>query len=91
MRCFLPFQRGTPSHDPLGILFSRLDPDALQNSFTTWIASLSDMLKGMVAVDGKTLRRTFDTKSSTAAIHMIVAWSCAQKLVLGQRKAMALS
>ena len=85
----LPFQRGTPSHDPLGILFSRLDPDALQNSFTTWIARLSDMLKGVVAVDGKTLRWSFDTKSSTSAIHMIVAivaWSCAQKLVLGQRK-----
>jgi len=81
----LPFKYGIPSHDQFGILFSRLDPEALQDSFTNWIASLLDMLEGVVAVDGKTLRRSFDTKSNTAATHMISAWSCERKLVLGQR------
>ena len=86
LRRFLPFKDGTPSHDQLGILFSRLDPEALQNSFTNWVASLPDMLEGVVAVDGKALRRSFDSTSNTGAVHMISAWSCEQKLVLGQRK-----
>ena len=86
LRRFLPFNDGTPSHDQLGILFSRLDMEAFQRCFIAWIASLHGLLEGVVAVDGKTLRRSFDTSSAKAAIHMISAWSCEQKLVLGQRK-----
>lgn len=86
LRRFFPFKDGTPSHDQLGILFSRLDMEAFQRCFISWIASLHDVLEDVVAIDGKTLRRSFDTKSGKAAIHMISAWSCEQKLVLGQRK-----
>ena len=83
---FLPFEAGTPSHDPLGILFSKLDTEQFQQCFIAWIASLHDMVEGIVAVDGKTLRRSFDTTSNKVAIHMISAWACDRKLVLGQRK-----
>ena len=86
LRRFSPFKDGTPSHDQLGILFSRLDIEAFQRCFAEWIASLHDVLEGVVAVDGKTLRRSFDTASGKAAIHMISAWSCEQQLVLGQCK-----
>ena len=86
LRRFLPFKDGTPSHDQLGILFSRLDIEAFQRCFAGWIASLHDVLEGVVAVDGKTLRRSFDTTTGKAAIHMISAWSCEQQLVLGQCK-----
>ena len=86
LRRFLPFEAGTPSHDPLGILFSKLDTEQFQQCFIAWIASLHDMLEGVVGVDGKTLRRSFDTTSNKAAIHMISAWACDRKLVLGQRK-----
>ena len=86
LRRFLPFENGTPSHDQLGILFSRLDMEVFQSCFISWVASLNETLEGVVAVDGKTLRRSFDTNSNQAAIHMVSAWSCGQKLVLGQRK-----
>ena len=71
LRRFLPFKDGTPSHDQLGIFFSRLDSEAFQWCFAQWIASLHDVLDGVVAIDGKTLRRSFDTTSGKAAIHMI--------------------
>lgn len=86
LRRFLPFKDGTPSHDQLGILFSRLNMEAFQRCLITWIASLHETLEGVVAIDGKTLRRSFDTSSNKAAIHMISAWACDQQLVLGQRK-----
>ena len=86
LRRFLPFEDATPSHDQLGILFSRLDMDQFQRCFVTWVAELHGTLEGVVAIDGKTLRRSFDTGSNKAAIHMVSAWACEQKLVLGQRK-----
>ena len=86
LRRFLPFENGTPSHDQLGILFSRLDMEQFQSCFISWVASLNETLEGVVAVDGKTLRRSFDTNSNQAAIHMVSAWSGGQKLVIGQRK-----
>ena len=75
LRRFLPFKDGTPSHDQLDILFARLDIEAFQRCFAEWIASLHDVLDGVVAIDGKTLRRSFDAASGKAAIHMISAWS----------------
>ena len=86
LRRLLPFENGTPCHDQLGILFSRLDMEEFQSCFIGWVASLNEMLEGVVAVDGKTLRRSFDTCSGKAAIHMVSAWACDQKLVPGQRK-----
>ena len=86
LRRFLPYENGTPSHDQLGILFSRLDMEVFQSCFISWVASLNETLEGVVAADGKTLRRSFDSSSSHAAIHMVSAWACDQKLVLGQRK-----
>ena len=86
LRRFLPFEDATPSHDQLGILFSRLDMDQFQRCFVNWVADLHGPLEGVVAIDGKTLRRSFDTGSNKAAIHMVSAWACEQKLVPGQRK-----
>ena len=86
LRRLLPYENGTPSHDQLGILFSRPDMEVFQSCFISWVASLNETLEGVVAADGKTLRRSFDTSSSRAAIHMVSAWTCNQKLVLGQRK-----
>jgi len=86
LRRFLPFADGTPCHDQLGILFSRLDMEQFQQGFVTWVGALHGTLKGVIAVDGKTLRRSFNTATNKPAIHMISAWACEQKLVLGQRK-----
>lgn len=72
LRRFLPFKDGTPSHDQLGILFGRLDIEAFQRCFAEWIASLHDVLEGVVAIDGKTLRRSFDTTSAKAAFSVVL-------------------
>jgi predicted transposase YbfD/YdcC len=84
LRQFLPFEKGTPSHDTLGELFSKLDPAEFQRCFTAWVESLQTGLKGVVAIDGKTLRHSFD--EGHEAIHVVSAWSSEQELILGQEK-----
>lgn len=84
LRRFMPFEKGIPSHDTLGTLFSRLDPVEFQRCFTAWVESLQEGLKGVVAIDGKTLRHSFGEGQD--AIHLVSAWSCEQELILGQEK-----
>ena len=85
---FLPYENGTPSHDQLGLIFAALadfDADSFQRCFISWAEALSAAAKGIVAVDGKTLRRSFDRGAGKGAVHMVSAWSSRQNLVLGQR------
>jgi predicted transposase YbfD/YdcC len=85
LRRFLPFANGTPSHDQLGLIFGALDATAFQSCFIAWTQALSGAIAGVVAVDGKTLRRSFDRAGGKGAVHMVSAWSSVQKLVLGAR------
>ena len=78
---------GIPSHDTFGRFDAALDPVAFSRCFTSWIQSVAEVTEGeVVAVDGKTLRRSFDKASSKAAIHMISAWASKAGVVLGQVK-----
>ncbi len=86
LRRFLPFSGGTPSHDQLGIIFAALDGEQFQACFVDWTAKLRTVLEGVVAIDGKTLRRSFDRASGKGPIHMVSAFASAQHLVLGQRQ-----
>ena len=86
LRRFLAFQHGTPSHDQLGILFAKLDSTQFQQCFIAWVQRFTAAVRGVVAVDGKTLRRSFDHAGGQGPIHLISAWSSAQRVVLGQRK-----
>jgi len=86
LRRFLPFKDSVPSHDTFGDVFAALDPEAFQACFVAWTASLAQHIEGVVAIDGKTLRRSFDRANGQAAIHMVSAWSSSQHLVLGQEK-----
>jgi len=85
LRRLLPFSDGTPSHDQLGLVFAALDREAFQRCFVAWTSVLAAAVSGVVAVDGKTLRRSFDRAGGKGPIHLISAWSSAQRLVLGQR------
>ena len=85
LRRFLPFAKGTPSHDQLGLIFGALDGAAFQSCFISWAQALNHHIDGVVAVDGKTLRRSFDRSGGKGAVHMVSAWSSRQKLVLGSR------
>ena len=78
---------GPPSHDTFSRVLARLDPTAFARCFTAWIAAIQEKTDGQViALDGKTVRRSFDKANGNAAIHMVSAWGCANGLVLGQIK-----
>ena len=86
-KSFLTLANGIPSHDTLGRVFAALDPDELRRCFSNWVSSLVKVTQGeVVAIDGKTLRHSFDTASTKTAIHMVSAWAAGQRLVLGQVK-----
>jgi predicted transposase YbfD/YdcC len=83
----LDFPHGIPGHDTFRRVLSRLDPDELTQCFRSWTAALSDLSGGdIVAIDGKTLRHSFDRAAAKAAIHMVSAWASRNRLVLGQGK-----
>ncbi len=86
LRRFFPFVDATPSHDQLGYIFKHLDSEQFQCCFINWVSSLQKSVKGVIAIDGKTLRRSFDKGGEKGAIHMVSAWCCEQNLVLGQVK-----
>lgn len=86
MRRFRPFRDGTPSHDHLGDILATLDSDQFQRCFVAWVASLTGVPEGVIAIDGKTLRRSHHGKRGKAAIHMVSAFAARQRLVLGQVK-----
>jgi predicted transposase YbfD/YdcC len=85
LRTFLPLPGGIPSHDTFGRVFARLDPAELQRCFLAWVeAVVGELPPQVVAVDGKTLRRSADNARGQAALHLVSAWATASGLVLGQ-------
>jgi predicted transposase YbfD/YdcC len=86
LRRFRPCRDGTPSHDQLGDIFAVLDAEQFQHCFVAWVASLTGLGADIIAIDGKTLRRSYQEGGARAPIHMISAWSTRQNLVLGQAK-----
>ena len=86
LRRFRPFLHGTPSHDHLGDIFASLDAKEFQRCFVAWVAALTGVPEGVIAVDGKTVRRSYQKKGGKEAIHMVSAFAARQRLVLGQVK-----
>jgi predicted transposase YbfD/YdcC len=85
LRRFRPFRDGTPSHDHLGDILATLDAEQFQRCFVSWVATLTGAPAGVIAIDGKTSRRSYQ-KGGTAPIHMVSAFAARQRLVLGQVK-----
>jgi predicted transposase YbfD/YdcC len=87
LKTFLDLPNGIPSHDTIGRIFSVLSPTALQEAFRGWIANLAEVTDGeVVAIDGKTLRRSFRHAGDKAFVHMVSAWATENRVVLGQIK-----
>jgi predicted transposase YbfD/YdcC len=85
LKTFLDLPNGIPSHDTVRRLFERLDPDEFQRGFLSWIEALHEATeRQVVAIDGKTLRRSFDRANGKSALHMVHAWATANHLLLGQ-------
>ncbi|MGE0827513.1 MAG: ISAs1 family transposase [Candidatus Binatia bacterium] len=87
LRQFLALPNGIPSHDTFARVLARLNPEEFQQCFVRWMQAVSEVTQGeVVAIDGKTLRRSFDRARGKNAIHMVSAWASANRLVLGQQK-----
>ena len=86
LRRFRPFRDGTPSHDHLGDIFATLDAEQFQRCFVSWVAALTGAPTGVIAIDGKTSRRSYQKTGGKSPIHMVSAFAARQRLVLGQVK-----
>ncbi len=82
---FLDLTNGIPSHDRFNAIFAAIKPAEFARCLLSWITALHDIGDGqIVAIDGKTLRRSFDKASSKSAIHMVSAWATSNHISLGQ-------
>src|SRR5579883_2558919 len=86
LRRFRPFANGTPAHDHLGDILAVLDPEQFQRCFVAWVATLTGTPEGVIAIDGKTARRSGQKRKGHPPIHMVSAFAARQRLVLGQLK-----
>lgn len=86
LRTFLSLKNGIPSHDTIGRVFALLDPDVFQACFRQWVQSLQGKVEGVVAIDGKTVRRSHNHGKSKQAIHLVSAWATDVGISLGQVK-----
>src|SRR5450755_1188841 len=87
LRTFLKLPNGIPSHDTFGRVFALLNPARFAECFCNWTQSLRrSFAREIVAIDGKTVRRSHDRTQGKSAIHMVSAWASENGLVLGQIK-----
>jgi len=87
LKRFLELPNGIPSHDTFGRVFAAIDPKEFHNAFMEWVKTICEVVKGQViAIDGKTVRRTKDKAKGKSAIHVVSAWANENRMVLGQLK-----
>jgi predicted transposase YbfD/YdcC len=85
LKKYRPFEYGIPKHDTIARVICRLKADEIEHAFQSWISSLVEVTGcDVIAIDGKTARRSFTTKDRKNALHTVSAWSCQHQLVLGQ-------
>ena len=85
LRQYGDFKAGIPRHDTIARVICRLKPEEIETAFQSWISSLIETTGcDVIAIDGKTARRSFSTKDRKNALHTVSAWSCQHQLVLGQ-------
>jgi len=91
LRGFLTLKNGVPSYESSSCLFRFLDPTQFRAAFQRFMTSFSERFQGVVTIDGKVLRRSFDRASGKSPLHMVSAWGCEQRLLLAQIAAVAKS
>jgi predicted transposase YbfD/YdcC len=89
LREFLTLPGGPPSHDTFSRIFRLLDPEQFHTAFQSFMADFAAAQAGVVALDGKTIRRSFDRAASASPLHLVSAWASDERLVLGQMKVAA--
>ena len=84
LRLLLRLEHGIPSHDTFSRVFRLLDPEQFRACFVAFMQRFARVSGGVVALDGKTLRRSFDRAAGKSPLHLVSAWAVDQRLVLGQ-------
>lgn len=84
LRTFLTLPHGIPSHDTFGRLFAAIEPEQFEACFVAWTRAVAGEIHGVLALDGKKVRRSFDTAAGKAAVHMVSAWGSDNGVVFGQ-------
>lgn len=87
LKSFLELANGIPSHDTFSRVFSRIEPEQFQECFLSWVNSIVKELElEVIAIDGKTMKQSYDRNHQQKALHIVTAWSSSHQLVLGQKK-----
>lgn len=87
LKTFLELPNGIPSHDTVSRVFARLAPSKLQECFVSWVKAIAQLSEGeVIAIDGKSVRHSYDKGKGKGAIHMVSAWANENRLALGQVK-----
>ena len=82
---FLELPHGIPSHDTFGDIFAAINPKALHKCFGEWVETIRERISGeIIALDGKSIRRSKDNVNGKRATHIVSAWASTNRLVLGQ-------
>jgi predicted transposase YbfD/YdcC len=85
LRRFFPYAFGIPSHDTMCDVFAAIDPELFRVCFQDWVKDLRDGAPELIAIDGKTSRRSHDRAKGRKPLHMVSAWATGQRIVLGQQ------
>jgi predicted transposase YbfD/YdcC len=87
LKKILELPNGIPSDDTFARVFASLNPEQFQDCFLDWVKSIAEVSEGeVIAIDGQTLRQSYDNANGKGAIQMVSAWATANRLVLGQCK-----
>jgi predicted transposase YbfD/YdcC len=84
LKTFLELPNGIPSHDTFGRVFEHLDPVEFEACFFDWVQSIREKVEGVIAIDGKMVRHSYDKSNGKKALHIVSAWSVENRLVLAQ-------
>ena len=85
LREFLSLKNGLPSHDTFSRVFRLLDPAAFGRAFEAFLDDLGAAGDGVLAIDGKTLRRSFDRAAGRSALHVVTAFGTGARVAIAQR------
>lgn len=87
LKSFLELRNGIPSHDTFSRVFARIEPQQFQECFLSWVKAIVGELElKVIAIDGKTMKQSYDRNDQQKALHIVTAWSSSHQLVFGQKK-----
>ncbi|MDR1250299.1 MAG: ISAs1 family transposase [Treponema sp.] len=87
LKQLLPLKHGIPKHDVYRRVFNRLNPKDIERCFMAWVRAIKqDQEREVIAIDGKTVRGSFNVRQGSKAIHLVSAWATENRLVFAQVK-----